>query len=175
MFWFLTLTDDDVLRTNKLCLIGATVKKELFQDESPVGKEVRIQNVPFQVVGVLGRKGANMMGQDQDEIVLAPWTTVKFRINGVGAGSTRAVAQNVVTTSSTVSNIYPGGTALYPASSPPQALDTPQPVRRINLDQILVKAASEEEIPQAIEEINGLLRERHHLAPIAVAISTFAT
>ena len=159
-----SFSDGDVLRANKVCLIGVTVKRELFQDESPVGKEVRIQNVPFQVLGVLGRKGANMMGQDQDDIVLAPWTTIKFRVNGVGAGSTRAVAQSVVTTTSTVSNLYPGATALYPAASPIQALDTPQPVRRLNLDQILVKAASEEQIPQAIDEINGLLRERHHLS-----------
>jgi ABC-type lipoprotein export system ATPase subunit/ABC-type antimicrobial peptide transport system permease subunit len=158
-------SDADVLRGNKVCLIGATVKRELFQDESPIGKEVRIQSVPFQVLGVLGRKGANMMGQDQDDIVLAPWTTIKYRVNGVGAGSTRAVAQSVVTTTSTVSNLYPGGTALYPAVSSIQAIDTPQVLRRPSLDQILVKAVSEEEIPQAIEEINGLLRERHHLSP----------
>ena len=158
-------TDSDVVNARKVCLVGTTVKRELFQDESPVGKQVRIQNVPFRVVGVLSRKGANMMGQDQDDIVLAPWTTVKLRVNGSGAGSTtQIVAVQVATTINSLDNLYPGGTALYPAPSAAELANTPQAVRRINVDQILAKAASEAEIPQAIQEITGLLRERHHLA-----------
>ena len=83
-------TDRDVREVAKVCVIGTTIKRELFPDESPVGKDVRIQNVPFRVVGVLGSKGGNMMGQDQDDILLVPWTTVKLRLNGNGAGSIAA-------------------------------------------------------------------------------------
>ncbi len=72
-------TDADVRNANKVCLIGDTLKRELFQGDSPVGKQIRIRNVAFQVVGVLGHKGANIMGTDQDDIVLAPWTTVAYR------------------------------------------------------------------------------------------------
>ncbi len=160
-------SDADVLDASKVCLLGTTVARELFEGESPIGKEVRIQNVPFRVVGVLGHKGANMMGMDQDDIVLAPWTTIKFRVNGTGAGSTTMVTlQAALSTINTLANLYPGATVLYPTPSPMEIADAPQFGRRVNVDQLLAKAVNEEEIPQAIQQITDLLRERHHLPPV---------
>jgi ABC-type antimicrobial peptide transport system permease subunit len=159
-------TDRDVHDASKVCVIGTTLARELFLDESPVGKELRIQNVPFRVVGVLSSKGANMMGSDQDDVLLAPWTTVKFRLNGNGAGSTAAQAtaqQNSLTAINSLNSLYPGGVTLYDVPSPIQTDDAPQSARQINLDMMIAKAVGPEEIQEAIDQISGLLRERHHL------------
>ena len=70
-------TDGDVRNGAKVCVLGATVVDNLFQGQSPIGETVRIRNLPFKVVGVLERKGGSAMGQDQDDIVIAPATTVQ--------------------------------------------------------------------------------------------------
>lgn len=66
----------------RVCLLGATVADALFGDENPIDRSVRIKNVPFRVLGVLERKGASLTGQDQDDTVLAPYTTVMRFLNG---------------------------------------------------------------------------------------------
>lgn len=75
-------TDRDVLSANKVCVIGHTLVARLFQTTDPIGRNIRIKNIPFRVVGVLEKKGANMVGQDQDNIVLMPYTTVRKRLSG---------------------------------------------------------------------------------------------
>jgi ABC-type antimicrobial peptide transport system permease subunit len=160
-------TEREVRNGSKVCMIGHTLVHELFNDASPIGKEVRIQNVNFKVVGVLSQKGANMMGMDQDDIVLAPWTTIKYRVSGStlsNVNQSAASASDTTQQVNTLNNKYPNTSiTLYPASSPTQAADTPQPVRFANIDQILVHAASTEEIPIAINQISQLLHERHHI------------
>jgi putative ABC transport system permease protein len=75
-------TDRDVSAGAKVCVIGNTIVAKLFQTTNPVGETVRIRNIPFRVIGVLDRKGANIGGDDQDDIVLVPYTTVQKRIQG---------------------------------------------------------------------------------------------
>ena len=83
-------TDLDVRSAAKVCLVGKTIQREVFQGNSPVGKEIRIQNVSFKVVGVLRSKGTNAFGMDQDDVVIAPWTTIRYRVTGpVGTAATR--------------------------------------------------------------------------------------
>ncbi len=69
-------------RCSRVCVIGATIKQRLFGDENPVGQAIRLRNMPFKVIGVLAVKGANGWGQDQDDTVLAPYTTVKRVLQG---------------------------------------------------------------------------------------------
>ena len=74
-------TDTDIKAAAKVCILGQTVVDYLFPDGSdPIGKVVRFNSIPFRVVGVLQRKGYNSMGMDQDDLVLAPYTTVMKRI-----------------------------------------------------------------------------------------------
>ena len=74
-------SDQDVQTAAKVCVIGKTVVDNLFPGgENPVGKVIRFQKLPFRVVGVLKSKGYNSMGMDQDDVVLAPYTTVMKRL-----------------------------------------------------------------------------------------------
>ncbi len=75
-------TEADVRNANKVALIGQTTATTLFGDEDPVGETLRIENVPFTIVGLLSSKGMNMMGSDQDDIVLVPYTSAQKRLMG---------------------------------------------------------------------------------------------
>ncbi len=74
-------TDQDIKNAAKVCVVGKTVVENLFPDGSdPVGRVIRIKNIPFRIIGVLESKGTNSMGMDQDDLALAPYTTVMKRI-----------------------------------------------------------------------------------------------
>jgi putative ABC transport system permease protein len=75
-------TRAEVHSAAKVCLIGKTVVDNLFPGVDPVGTTMRIKNIPFRIIGVLEPKGANLFGQDQDNVVLAPYTTIKKRVSG---------------------------------------------------------------------------------------------
>ena len=157
-------SDRDVLNGNRVCLLGKSLVRELFEGESPVGKEIRIKNISFKVVGVLAAKGANMMGFDQDDVILAPWTTIKYRVTGATLSTANQSTAAATDSVNTLSNLYPTAQrSLYPERSAIQQANNPMPVRFANIDQIMLAANSSAEIPLAIEQISGVLRERHRI------------
>ena len=163
-------SEADVRNANKVCLLGQTIARELFQGESPLGKEIRINNVAFKVIGVLTPKGANMFGIDQDDILLAPWTTIKYRVTGSAMDdanqSARSTSSDTSQKVNTLSELYPSTERkLYPEPSVSQAANYPQPVRFNDIRAIVVAARSTEEVDTAIEQITQLLKERHRIRP----------
>ena len=74
-------SERDVKIRNKVAVLGKSVANELFPGQNPVGVQIRIRNVPFTVIGVMQSKGQSSMGQDQDDIILAPWSTVLYRLS----------------------------------------------------------------------------------------------
>ena len=89
-------TDAEIKTSAKVCILGQTVVDNLFPDGSdPIGKVVRFNSIPFRVIGVLKKKGYNSMGMDQDDLVLAPYTSVMKRIlaqtylNGIQCSAVR--------------------------------------------------------------------------------------
>lgn len=160
-------TARDVRNGNKVCVVGHTIVRELFDGQSPIGREIRIKNVPFRVIGVLQRKGANMMGMDQDDIVVAPWTTIKYRVASETVQTANQSATTKIDTAdqiNSLSQLYPSSERqLYPERSAAQIANTPMPVRFENVDQILAQVAAPEQIPAAMEQATEVLRQRHRL------------
>ncbi|NBO93589.1 MAG: hypothetical protein EBV06_14950, partial [Planctomycetia bacterium] len=74
--------ESEVAGAAKVCVIGQTLVTRLFPGSDPIGQTVRVKNIPFRVIGVFAKKGANMVGTDQDDILVMPYLTVKKRLQG---------------------------------------------------------------------------------------------
>ena len=75
-------TESDISSAAKVCVIGQTLVAKLFQTTNPLGETIRINNIPFRIIGILEEKGADLAGGDRDNVVMAPYTTVKKRLRG---------------------------------------------------------------------------------------------
>ena len=155
--------------TSRWCVCSARRLRELFDEQSAIGQEVYVNDVPLRVMGVLSRKGADIIGEDQDDLLVAPWTTVKFRVS-TGA-TTSDDSQGLVRDGSHRGAKSLGATlparhdAPFPTTSAMQSIDNPRLERLSNVDSIMVRALSTDEIPAAMEQITRVLRERHRIAP----------
>jgi putative ABC transport system permease protein len=84
-------TAREITSAAKVCVIGQTVATKLFQTANPIDQTIRIKNIPCRVIGVLEKKGANLIGEDQDDIILLPYTTVRKRLQGSSFDNVNAI------------------------------------------------------------------------------------
>lgn len=154
-------TDRDVSSAACVCVLGQTVVNELFgEGESPIGAQVRLNNVVFRVVGVLAEKGANLMGMDQNDTVIIPWTTLKNRLSRGGGMASTASAKSEYSRK----NKYPiSSVQYYPSRDATQTANYPMPIRFNNINRISASAVSSEVVQDAINEIKATLRARHKI------------
>lgn len=140
------MTESDNQSVKSVALLGQTVVKNLFgENENPVGATIIIKNVPVEVIGVLQAKGQAGFGQDQDDVILLPFTTTERKILGV------------TTPSTTQTNPY------FPPLPPNPFGLTPKLTGYVNM--IFAQAASTELVPLAVQQINETLMRRHHIQP----------
>jgi putative ABC transport system permease protein len=111
-------TEGDIRAGSKVAVLGSTVAENLFPNGDAIGASIRVKNVPFKVVGVLERKGGSMMGSDQDDQIVAPYTTVQKRLMGG---------------------------------------------QRFGM--IIASAASSDQVENAMDQIDALLKQRHRIPP----------
>ena len=155
-------TERDVNAAATVCVLGQTVVDELFDEgESAVGAQVRLNNVSFKVVGILAKKGTNLMGMDQNDTVIVPWTTLRNRLSRSGGTAPTASSSGEYSRK----NKYPiSSVQYYPSRDATQTANYPMPIRFNNINRIMASATSSETVQDAIAEIKETLRLRHKLA-----------
>ena len=156
-------SDEDVEQARRVCVIGQTVAKELFGDEDPLGKDIRIKNVMFKVIGILKKKGANMMGRDQDDSIILPWTSIRYRLQGLGGGSTSASSSKSTTTFNRADKYTSSSVDYYTETTDQPYTDAPHPRRFNNIDSIMAQIADPERSSEAIDQITEVIRAKHSL------------
>jgi macrolide transport system ATP-binding/permease protein len=156
-------TEEDVRTAAQVCILGRTLVRELFGGASPLGREVSLNGVPLRVVGVLTPKGTNLIAVDEDDVLLAPLTTIRYRVSGSPL-DTRAAAADPLSQVSKLAQRYPTAErALLPERSVVQSANTPQVMRLANAHFVLVRTPAVRDIPAARRQITTLLRERHRI------------
>ncbi|MCA0423082.1 MAG: ABC transporter permease [Proteobacteria bacterium] len=87
---------DESTRGGQVALLGQTVARNLFGSDNPVGESIRVRNVPFEVIGVMDKKGQTVFGSDQDDVIFLPLMTARQRVIGTNRAKTRSVNQITV-------------------------------------------------------------------------------
>lgn len=138
---------DDVRSSALVAVIGQSAARQLFDlDQNPVGAMIQVRSTPVRVIGLLASKGQTAYGQDQDDIVMVPFTTAERKILGVAAPSQSQTPLNWA----------------YPPSPNPYNL---QPRLTGFVNQIYVQTSSQQDLPDAVAEVTQILTRRHGIQP----------
>jgi macrolide transport system ATP-binding/permease protein len=157
-------TDSEEKAGAAVCLLGQTVVNNLFgEGQNPVGATIRVKNFPMKVIGVLSVKGQSSYGQDQDDVVIVPFTTAERKVLGV-SGPTAAASPAAVATASasnpyatvpTTNSVYSSSEAANPFGGAPKITGV--------VNTVYIKASSSDQVDNAITQITHTLHERHHI------------
>ena len=141
------IIEEDQRDQRLVAVIGQTVYRQLFgPSENPIGAKIQVKGVPLRVIGILAAKGQSMWGQDQDDLVMIPFTTGERKVLGVAAPSQQL---------STLSALYP---------PPPNPFNL-KPRLTGFVNQIYVQAAGSDQIQTAIRQVTDTLLRRHKIKP----------
>ena len=142
-----TIGPDDDASAASVAVIGKTVLREVFgESQVPIGALIQVRGVPMRVIGILESKGQTPWGQDQDDLIMIPFTTAERKVLGVATPSQEQTQLNWV----------------YPAPPNPYGL---QPHLAGYVNQIYVQAINLESVPAAIRQTNDILKRRHRIKP----------
>jgi macrolide transport system ATP-binding/permease protein len=157
-------TDEDERTGARVCLLGQTVLTNLFGEHSdPLGATIRVKNVDMQVIGVLESKGQSGWGQDQDDVVLIPFSTAERKVLGVAAPTS---ANPSASPTPSVLNPYaavPAASSIYNANSNVTSPFGSPPKLTGVVHVIFVQARSQALVPEAMDQVVTTLQNRHHI------------
>ena len=151
----------------RVCLIGNTIAKNLYAGQDPIGQEIRIKDVVFTVIGVLDTKGADGMGNDQDDCLILPWTSIRTRLTGGGGAAVigKGGAANSTTSVSSTSTFSTSAVNFYPGADLQPYTNAPHPLRTRTVDSLLVQVKEGVEPNTAMDAMTPVLRRQHQLEP----------
>lgn len=160
-------TKKQVDEAARVCLIGSTIANKFFSGKSAVGQDIRIKDVVFTVIGVLATKGADAMGNDQDDCLILPWTSIRTRLMGSSGSAviTKGGAANSSQTVSANSTFSTSAVNFYPGCDLQPFTNAPHPLRTRTVDSLLVQIKDGVTAQTAMDEMTTVLRRQHMLEP----------
>ncbi len=148
----------------RVCLIGQTIVNELFGDADPIGRDIRIRNVLFTVIGTLKEKGAGHNGQDQDDVIVMPWTSLRMRLQGSPSVASMSAVTAKANNSVSVRNTFSSGSVnFYPGTDLQAFSNAPHPLRTKTVDFLMIQAKDKENASSAMDAMTPTLRREHGL------------